>query len=209
MKKIKVCGLREPENIDDVLSLSPDYIGFIFYPKSSRHIGGKLPTFYARQLDEAKKVGVFVDEVLREIKEFVHLFGLDVVQLHGKENPAFCAKVGDLGVEVIKVFSVGESFDFDQLTPYREVVDFFLFDTKGELPGGNGTAFDWTILEKYDGKVPYFLSGGIGAADGASLAALDLPGLYGVDVNSKFEIKPGLKDVKKLNTFFQEIREAD
>lgn len=207
--RIKVCGLRDPENIAEIIDLKPDYIGLIFYPKSARFIGGKLPVHVAREIDLSKKVGVFVDGEYDEITDAIDQYELDVIQLHGNESPEFAAKVRNYGIDVIKAFSVGEDFDFSQLEPYKKHVDFFLFDTKGENPGGNGTTFDWSILEAYDGSVPFFLSGGISPEHAETLKTLELPGLYGLDLNSKFETKPGIKDWDLLEEFIDVIRPED
>jgi len=207
--RIKICGLRDPENIEDILSLRPDYVGFIFDPKSARFVGGKLPVSVARDIEDAKKVGVFVDAEYAEIEDAINQYELDVIQLHGDESPELCAKIRNYGVDVIKAFAVGESFDFKQLVPYRRVVDFYLFDAKGEKPGGNGTTFNWRLLEKYDGKKPFFLSGGIGPEHAEEILNLTLPGLIGLDLNSKFEEKPGVKDFTKLDEFFEAVRPAD
>lgn len=204
--QIKVCGLRDPGNIEEVLDLAPDYIGFIFYVKSSRYVGGTLPSFFARQITEAKKVGVFVNDERGEIEDRIDQYGLDLVQLHGAESPELCGQLRGQGVQVIKVFSVGEAFDFSQLATYSSQVDYFLFDTQGKLPGGNGVSFDWQLLQAYDGEVPYFLSGGIGPEHATTLPDLQLPGLMAVDINSKFETKPGLKDPDLLRRFFSTLR---
>ncbi len=203
MKKLKVCGLRDPDNLEAVLALQPDFVGFIFYVRSSRFVGGHLPPHVARQIDQAKKVGVFVDEAQGEIEDQIDAYGLDLVQLHGKEHPSLCASLRRQGVGVIKVFSIEKMADFDGLAAYQDNVDYFLFDTKGELPGGNGVAFDWHLLQHHSGDTPYFLSGGIGPEHASTLRDLDLPGLFALDINSKFEIKPGLKDTTKIQAFQQ------
>ncbi|MEO1449594.1 MAG: phosphoribosylanthranilate isomerase [Bacteroidota bacterium] len=203
--KLKVCGMRRPENIEDLLTVKPDFIGFIFYPKSSRYAPRFLDPMFAKMLDGPQKVGVFVNEDVEDVKYLARDYGLDMLQLHGQESPELCGELRDAGYQVIKVFSVGSEFDFDQLTPYEDVVDYFLFDTKGLLPGGNGTTFDWSLLEDYAGKVPFFLSGGIGPDHVAQIQALDLPMLYALDVNSKFEVKPGLKDVGKVGAFWEQL----
>ncbi|MEM9986812.1 MAG: phosphoribosylanthranilate isomerase, partial [Bacteroidota bacterium] len=143
-----------------------------------------------------------VDEDAHQIEDTARTYGLDYIQLHGNESPAQCKELQASGLQLIKVFSVANSFDFEVLKPYEEWVDFFLFDTKGKLPGGNGYTFDWEQMSNYPSEVPFFLSGGIGPEHRAVVKQLDLPKLYALDVNSKFEIRPGFKDVAKLKEFW-------
>ena len=203
--KLKVCGMREAENIAALTELKPDYIGFIFWAPSSRYVNDNTP-----QLPKSiKKTGVFVDASLDYIQSCIETHHLQAVQLHGKETPEYCSFAKDFGVEIIKAFSVKESFDFTQLEPYEDSVDYFLFDTKGTLPGGNGYAFDWTILNDYPNQKPFFLSGGIGPADVEKIKQLlktDLA-LYAIDVNSKFETSPAQKDIATLSRFKKELYE--
>ncbi len=215
--KLKVCGMKFPENIEAVAQLQPDYLGFIFYKKSPRHFKGKMQEFSK----EIKKVGVFVYSKLDKILNKVLKYNLDAIQLHGNQDAEFCKKLKQAlqdiqeeersqnPLEIIKVFSVGESFDFSVLKEFEGVCDYFLFDTKGKKKGGNGVAFDWKLLEKYPSKKPFFLSGGIGLEEIESLQELlqkDVSKLcYALDVNSKFEIKPGWKDVEKLQEFKNNI----
>ena len=203
--KLKVCGMREPENIKALSALTPDFMGFIFWAPSSRYVETTTP-----ELPSAiKKTGVFVDASVDYIQSMVLQHKLQAVQLHGEETPQYCALVQDFGVEVIKAFSVKDSFDFSQLEPYETSCDFFLFDTKGELPGGNGYGFDWSLLTKYPSQKPFFLSGGIGLEHTIQIKALlniDLP-LYAIDVNSKFELAPALKNIDALTQFKNELYE--
>lgn len=197
--KLKVCGMRDQNNIRQVAALAPDYLGFIFYPPSSRYVLGDLKgSWLNTQPINAKKVGVFVDATTDIMLKYAKEFGLDILQLHGKENPKQCAELKAFGVEIIKVFSVGLQFDFHVLEPYKPSCDFFLFDTKGKLPGGNGVTFNWEILQKYDNEVPFFLSGGVSIENISRLNELAGLNIHAVDVNSKFEIKPALKDVEML-----------
>jgi len=198
---LKICGMKYPDNILEVAALLPEYMGFIFWEKSARYFEGPLP-----ELPKSiKKVGVFVNEKSDSILDKVTQYDLQAVQLHGQESVAFCLELKNkLGtsVEIIKVFSADETFDFSLLKPYELVCDFFLFDTKGKLPGGNGTTFDWTILQKYPSSKPFFLSGGIGIDEIAAVNEIlntHLP-LYAIDVNSKFEIEPGLKNLNLVRT---------
>jgi len=196
--KLKICGMNL--NTAHVAALHPDYLGFIFWENSKRNYQGTLDAIPHR----IKKVGVFVDASIAEIIEKIRSFGLVAVQLHGKESPEFCQELREKtkNIEIIKVFSVLDEFDFSLLAPYEKVCDFYLFDTKGKLPGGNGVTFDWTILKKYPSKKPYFLSGGIGLEEVKDLKLFfEIPTskyCHAIDVNSKFELQPGLKDIDKL-----------
>ncbi len=208
MMKLKVCGLRLPDNIDEVVELNPDFVGFIFHPRSARYVGSYLDPSYARMLDGVKKIGVFVNEEQDFIQDSIDRYGLHGVQLHGDESPELCRQMKRSGVMVIKVFSVQDDFDFDRLRPYEDGVDYFLFDTKvkGKL-GGTGQRFDWSILDAYDSSVPFFLSGGLSLDNAEEVLRMGLPQLAGLDVNSKFEDKPGLKNIAKLAQL-KEIMEA-
>ena len=200
--KLKICGMKEIENIKEISALNPDYLGFIFWEKSKRNMTlGTTP-----ELPETtKKVGVFVDASIQEIAAKINQYQLDIIQLHGNESVIFCRNVKKLGVEVIKVFSIDSTFNFSVVKEYVLAVDYFLFDTKGKLPGGNGITFDWNILENYHFNVPYFLSGGIGTTeiDGIKefLKSPAAKKCYGIDVNSRFEKKPGIKNIIKLQKF--------
>lgn len=197
--KLKVCGMRESTNISELLKLSPDFMGFIFFAKSKRDVADSLDVeLLASFPDSTQKVGVFVNAELDFVKGKVEQFGLNLVQLHGDESPEYCFDLKSKGIKTMKVFSVGESFDFNQLEAYKPYVDFFLFDTKGEERGGNGVQFDWSILKGYDQEIPFFLSGGIDLENLEQLSELKGMNLHAIDVNSKFEIEPGLKDVDKL-----------
>lgn len=189
--------MKDESNISDVLSLRPDYLGFIFYGPSKRFVEGLSPDF-VRQLNAAKKVGVFVNASFDEIDKAINSYGLDLIQLHGREEPAFLEKVKTLPVRVIKAFGVSANFDWQLLSAYQGLVDYFLFDTKTATYGGSGETFDWTLLQGYTLQVPYFLSGGLGPANMHDVNHLDDPRLYAIDVNSKFESSPGFKDVQLL-----------
>ena len=159
--------------------------------------------------EEIKKTGVFVDATLDYIETIIKEHQLHAVQLHGNETSAYCKHIQSLEVEVIKAFSIQDDFDFSELEAYENCCDFFLFDTKGELPGGNGYCFDWSILKTYPSKKPFFLSGGIGIENVEDLKKLlktNLP-LYAIDVNSKFESAPGIKKVNELKQFKSELNE--
>jgi phosphoribosylanthranilate isomerase len=202
--KLKVCGMKFPENIQAVSDLAPDYLGFIFWEKSVRFFEIEIP----KLPKNIKKTGVFVDADVEFVQEKIKKHQLQAVQLHGKESPDYCRQLQASKVEIIKVFSVDSNFDFQQLESYEEVCDFYLFDTKGKLPGGNGTVFDWEVLKQYNSPKPFFLSGGIGLEEIEKVKKIleaDLP-IYAIDVNSKFETKPGLKDVEKLKVFKTDLK---
>ena len=203
--KLKVCGMRDAENITALSELKPDYMGFIFWAPSSRYVSDTTPSLPA----SIKKTGVFVDASLDYIQSCVEKHQLQAVQLHGKETAAYSAMVQEFKVEVIKAFSIKDHFDFSLLAPYEQAVDYFLFDTKGALPGGNGYGFDWTILNDYPNQKPFFLSGGIGPTDVEKIKQLlktELA-LYALDVNSNFETSPAQNDIATLIRFKKELYE--
>ena len=205
--KIKVCGMRTPENISGVAFAFPDYLGFIFYPKSKRFVGFEpLSDVLSIIPDSVKKVGVFVDEAPEKVFEIYRNWNLNVIQLHGNETPEYCQQIQDSGITVFKAFSVDDQFDFEKLNAYSRVCDYFLFDTKGRLPGGSGKKFNWQLIENYKCDVPFFLSGGIGPEDIDTIRQFSHPKLFGIDINSGFEISPGLKDVEKVKNFISGIR---
>ena len=196
--KLKVCGMNK--NTSEVAALKPDYLGFIFWKPSKRYFEGTMPSIP----HSIKKVGVFVDATILEIAEKVKTFGLLLVQLHGKETAAFCDELKKAipQIKIIKVFSIKDNFDFSQLKHFEDLCDYYLFDTKGKLPGGNGYSFNWEVLKKYPSTKPYFLSGGIGLVEVESIKAFmkrpESKYCEVIDVNSKFEDEPGLKNIEKL-----------
>lgn len=215
--KIKVCGMRDTENISSLIGLKPDFIGFIFYHKSKRFVAD----FPLIEFPESiKKVGVFVNEEINEVVKKVKDYQLDCIQLHGNETVDYCnslrhslryiersrsdvSKSHQLGI--IKAFSVDDSFDFTKTEDYQSCCDYFLFDTKGKDYGGSGLKFNWKILQNYKGITPYFLSGGIGLEDIEQLLSFlqrkESDRCYAIDVNSRFEDSPGLKNIEKLKNF--------
>jgi phosphoribosylanthranilate isomerase len=202
----KVCGMRERENILAMLELKPDFLGFIFYPPSSRFVGQELDEALLRLLPaQTKKVGVFVNAEEEQIKAEVEKYELQAVQLHGEESPDMCRKLKDQGLTVFKAFAIDDDFDFDVLKPFEGSCDYFLFDTKGPQYGGNGRAFNWEVLQRYSGTTPFFLSGGIGPEHAEQIGQLDLPALRGLDLNSRFETAPALKDVTQVASFFKRL----
>ena len=204
MVKLKVCGMKYPDNINAVNELHPDYMGFIFYENSPRFFEGLIPEL----AKSVQKVGVFVNSSIENVANMVMKHNLEVIQLHGEESVAYCQKLlitlKDKNCKLIKVFSVGNRFDFDLLTPYEQIIDYFLFDTKGENHGGNGIPFDWEILKNYPSQKPFFLSGGISLDNLKKIKTLDLP-IYAIDVNSQFEIEKGLKNITLLKQLQNEI----
>lgn len=199
--------MRDPENVSGVVAARPDFIGFIFYPKSKRFVGFEpSPEVLGNVPEKVKKVGVFVDETPEKVLEIYRNWKLDVVQLHGHETPEYCTKIQHSGITVFKAFSVDELFDFATLEAYSKGCNYFLFDTKGQLPGGTGQKFNWQLLKNYKGLVPFFLSGGIGPDDLEAIRNFQHPRWRGIDINSGFEISPALKDVEKVKNFIFEIR---
>lgn len=202
--------MRDPENISGVVAALPDYLGFIFYPKSKRFVGSDFSAETLKSVPESvKKVGVFVDELQEKVIGTCKNLNLQVAQLHGSESPEQCSVIHRSGLTVFKAFSIDESFDFSMLTDYSGVCDYFLFDTKGHLPGGTGQKFNWQLLEKYQGEVPFLLSGGIGPDDLEAIRHFGHPRWRGIDINSGFEIEPALKDIEKVKYFISEIRKSN
>ena len=200
--KLKICGMKYHENIVEISALQPDYLGFIFWEKSIRNMDiESIPKIQP----SIKKVGVFVDASIDEIRAKVNLFQLDIIQLHGNETIAFCKELKKLNIEIIKVFSINNFFDFSILKDFIPQIDYFLFDTKGKLPGGNGITFDWKILENYPYEKPFFLSGGIGKTEVDAIKDFFQTEVakkcIAIDVNSRFETKPAYKSEIKLRKF--------
>ncbi|MFT5884004.1 MAG: phosphoribosylanthranilate isomerase [Arcticibacterium sp.] len=205
--KWKVCGMRENQNIKEVLALEPDYMGFIFYDKSKRYADPVLDkSLLASFSGPTQKVGVFVNAEESYILLKVVDYGLQMLQLHGEESPAFCQNLRTDGLKVMKAFAIDESFDFAEITPFLEVCDYFLFDTKAPNGyGGHGKKFDWTLLNQYKHDVPFLLAGGVDLESLSIVKELKHPAFMGVDVNSKFEQSPALKDLVKLKILKKEL----
>jgi phosphoribosylanthranilate isomerase len=196
---IKVCGMRDAENIREVEALGIDLMGFIFWPKSSRYVNERpayLPT-------QCKRVGVFVDEDVNTIKKLANDYALDYIQLHGSESPEYVQQLRNW--QVIKAFNIATTEDLEATKTYEGIVDYFLFDTKGKSVGGNGEKFDWSVLEAYHGDTPFLLSGGIGPDDAERVRTFQHEKCIGIDLNSKFELSPALKDINKLQEFIKEL----
>ena len=203
--RLKVCGMRELENISALSELDPNYIGFIFWSESSRFVDKKTPPLDKKII----KTGVFVDATFDYILTKIKDHQLDAVQLHGQESCSYCKVIKDYGLKVIKSFSIKNTFDFNTLEDYENSCDYYLFDAKGKLPGGNGFTFDWKILNEYPSQKPFFLSGGIGVDNLNEIKKLvktKLP-VHAIDVNSKFETAPGNKNIELLKKFKKEIDE--
>ena len=201
---IKVCGMREAENIREVEALGIDMMGFIFWPKSSRYVSQRpdyLPT-------KCKRVGVFVDEAPEQVKRLADDYGLDYIQLHGHETPEVISYLRTPALphpRILKAFNISTAEDLLQTQPYEGLVDGFLFDAKGKSVGGNGEKFNWDVLDAYQGNTPFLLSGGIGPDDAERVNAFYHPKCIGIDLNSRFELAPGLKDVNALRRFVNDI----
>ena len=223
--KIKVCGMRDAENISELIKLEPDYIGFIFYSKSKRFVTNfpkiEIPS-------KIKKVGVFVNESIETVLEIVQNHQLDAVQLHGNETPEYIDELrkvichseqseesikseilrftqNDKEIELFKAFSVDDNFDFTKTEAYQKVCDYLLFDTKGKDYGGNGVKFNWQVLDNYNGETPFLLSGGISKVDAEEIKKISHSAFAGVDINSGFEIKPALKNIANIKEFKQNL----
>ncbi len=201
-KRLKVCGMKVPSNIEMVADLQPDYIGFIFYKGSKRYVADLSAQFVKDLPSNIKRTGVFVNEELRTVVERVLEYGLHAVQLHGNEPASYARELKALlDIEVIKAFGIDDQFDFDQLDAYSDSVDYFLFDTKTPDHGGSGRAFNWELLKNYSLDKPYFLSGGIDLESIDEINRIKDERFYAIDINSKFELEPGLKDIDKLIDF--------
>ncbi len=219
--KLKVCGMKHQDNIEAVAALQPDYLGFIFYKKSPRNFEGDIPEIS----DSIKKTGVFVDATIDFIIDKVKQYNFRALQLHGNESPEYCKELqvtitninrpdrfskpvrSGKTIEIFKVFSIKDEFDFKVIKPYEGIVDYFLFDTKGKEKGGNGYTFDWQVLNNYNSPTPFILSGGIGLDEVDKIKAIletELP-IHGIDINSKFEDTPGLKNTEQLKKFKQDL----
>jgi len=219
--KIKICGMKKAENIRAAAALHPDYLGFIFYEKSARNFQGEIP-----EIDpNIKKTGVFVNASVNFIIAKVEKYKFRAIQLHGNETPEFCKELkvalnetksykNSASTEIIKVFSIKDEFDFNRLNAFEGKVDYFLFDSKGKNKGGNGITFNWEVLKDYPSSTPFFLSGGIGLEEVEQIAEFQTylqkiekeKLLVAIDVNSRFEIEPGLKNIGDLELFQENLK---
>lgn len=201
-KLIKVCGMTDGQNINDIDKADIDLIGFVFYPQSPRCVG-EMPGYLPQK---AKRVGVFVDEDPEHILSIARRFDLDYLQLHGHETVETCRRLRAEGFGIIKNFAVSTANDLTNTTAYEGACDYFLFDTRCESRGGSGRSFDWSLLEHYNGQTPFLLSGGIGPDSVSALRAFDHPRLAGYDLNSRFETRPGYKNADQIHTFVKAIK---
>lgn len=208
---VKVCGMRDADNIRQVEALGIDWMGFIFWPKSSRYVA-EIPSYLPTK---CKRVGVFVDASIGDVMTIAEQYQLDIIQLHGQESPSYITQlISHLSrlrnVKIIKAFNIATAIDFEATKRYEDYVDYFLFDTKGKSVGGNGEKFDWSVLSEYRGNTPYLLSGGIAPDDAPALTfspfhPFTSPLCIGLDLNSRFESAPGYKNVDTLKAFIKEL----
>ena len=224
---IKVCGIRDANNINDVSNLSINWMGFIFYPKSPRYVrqissnAGIIPDYSSLEMKNAdendaeriQRVGVFVDDMPQNIVTRVFNYHLDIVQLHGSESPVMIDNLRrtidpDIrkGIKIMKAISVKSEEDIQRCKEYYGHVDYFLFDTKTPMKGGSGEQFDWSVLQSYEGTTPFLLSGGIGPEDASRVRAFSHSRCIGIDINSRFEEEPAFKNVNMLRKFISEVR---
>lgn len=206
--RIKVCGMKNPENIQQLAQLPIDFMGLIFYSKSPRYVAELNPEYLSNLPSHIKKVGVFVNAELQEVENRVKEYSLDYVQLHGKETVEYIKelRIKIPNLKIIKAFSIAEIQDIEKTGEYEEVCDYLLFDTKTPQHGGSGKKFDWTILNNYQGETPFFLSGGISAEDTEEIQKIQHEKLYALDLNSKFELEPGFKDIAIVKEFVKQIK---
>ncbi len=203
MLLLKVCGMRDEQNLSNLIEIQPDFIGLIFHEKSPRNVEKCTKTTIPKEIGT---VGVFVNETEGFVLDKINEFDLKYIQLHGSESPHFCKNIKRLNRKVIKAFNIHSEFDFSELDEYAPYCDYFLFDAFGKNAGGNGITFDWKLLDNYKGETPFLLSGGIDSEMAGSLKKINHPMYKGVDINSKFEITPGLKNIEKIKTFKNELR---
>jgi phosphoribosylanthranilate isomerase len=209
MIKLKICGMKNPDNIKDVGLLNPDYMGFIFYKASKRFVQELDPLAVSQLSENIAKVGVFVNHDLIEVVQTAKKYSLDLLQLHGSESADYVSAlkqqlVGS-DIKLMKAFGVDENFKFEALEDYERSVEYFLFDTQTPDHGGSGQQFNWDLLNGYRLEKPYFLSGGIGLESIATIKNINDERLFAIDVNSKFEIEPGIKDINKLREFKRQL----
>jgi phosphoribosylanthranilate isomerase len=205
--KLKVCGMKYPDNIVDVSKLKPDYMGFIFYPKSVRYVDMREIEGPIQKLPEdISKVGVFVNHPVSAVIEICQKLQLDFAQLHGNESPEFTSKIKDAGLGVIKVFHMDKTFDWSVTKDFISTADFFLLDTSTQQFGGSGQKFDWALLDNYHDETPFFLSGGIDIDDIPDIKKLNHPQIWGIDINSRMESSPAYKNINRLQTFINELK---
>ncbi len=204
--RIKVCGMMHRDNISQLVDLDPDFIGFIFYKRSARYVGKIISSELISLIPNSiAKVAVFVDEDIEIVKRIYFEYNFSYVQLHGNENVDYCRQLKDNKIPIIKAFRISAAFNFESIEMYNSVCDYYLFDTDTMSFGGSGQKFDWNILSTISHQKPFFLSGGIGLHDAKALASCKMPLLYAIDLNSKFEIEAGRKNIKLLKQFLTSL----
>lgn len=203
---IKVCGLTEEKNIISVIAAKPDFLGFIFYPQSPRYVINKVSAEFVVSVSDIKKVGVFVNETEMVVLDIVARYGLDYVQLHGDESPEYCKNIAQY-VPITKAFQIDDVFNFSSIAPYVPFCKYFLFDTKTNKYGGSGESFNWNKLAEYKLLTPFFLSGGINESMTKEIlvAKHEHSALMAIDINSCFELSPGIKDFNTIKKFKNEL----
>lgn len=207
MIRIKVCGMSDPLNARKIAEAKPDFMGFIFYPGSPRYVGGEPDMALFRNIPSGiQKTGIFVNEDTDKILDLTLRTGLEMIQLHGNESPDYCSSLRSSGLKIIKAFNITEYFDFEVLKPFMPGCNYFLFDSKTQKFGGSGVKFNWDKLAEYYLDKPFFLSGGIGPEDTRLIKTFENRGFFAVDVNSRFETAPGIKNVTLVKTFIDEIK---
>lgn len=208
---VKVCGMRDSQNIRETAEAGADWIGMIFWPKSPRYISS-VPAVTG----EVKRVGVFVNDSVQNIITATVNYKLDILQLHGTETPTMIRNlratlVPDIAgnLKIIKAISVNSPDDIEACRDYEDCADAFLFDTKCKTVGGSGRQFDWSVLDAYNGRLPFLLSGGIGPDDARRVLEFSHPLMMGIDINSRFETAPGMKDAEAIRHFIEQIKRKD
>lgn len=207
---LKVCGLKDNQNVEQLLAVKPNLMGFIFYSKSKRFVTQLPPSALT---NKAQKVGVFVNESIENVLETVNKFQLHYIQLHGNETVDYCSKLFDksknnktVNFKIIKAFAVDDNFNFIETIDFEPFCTYFLFDTKSANYGGSGQKFNWNILKKYTGNTPFLLSGGIKPQDAKLIKTFKHPQFVGVDINSGFELQPAIKNVAQIKQFKQQLK---
>ena len=208
--RVKVCGMTQPDQVEALAGMGAMFAGFIFYPKSPRYVFRHMTTTQIRKVNTINKVGVFVNAPIEEVLHLVDECRLHMVQLHGDEPPKYCEKIADY-VSVVKAFRLSDNDSVEwMIKPYMDVCDMFMFDTMGAGYGGTGKKFDWSVLRNSTIGKPFFLSGGIEPGDEQELMTFAqepvAKALFAIDINSKFEVSPGVKDMEKVKGFIDKLK---
>lgn len=206
--KIKVCGMRDPENIRAISSYAPDYMGFIFYNQSPRYVGDDFDKSVLESIPASiEKVGVFVNEDMDKLVDIAEKYKLNHLQLHGDESVEYCQELKERGYKIMKAISINSDGDLNKSKLYSKITDYILFDTGGKNYGGSGMKFNWDVLKTYDQNTPFFLSGGLDLDDLNDLRIFRELGIHSLDINSRFEVEPGIKDLQKVQKAINRIKE--